>query len=161
MTGWPAPRRVVAWAAAECERQQSGEMSVLRVLEAWDYASHRPLYYPTVEDVLHVGHLIEPDKNRPTEFRHENVYIRNTLPGAHQPGAWQDVPRLVETLVNQIGAYRTTPEGVNEWYYEFERIHPFVDGNGRAGSVLRAWLLGPLALAAPTAPPNMFAGSPR
>lgn len=49
---WNASREVIAWAARECEWQMSGEMSVLWMLDGWDYLCGY--------DTVRVGSSIKP-----------------------------------------------------------------------------------------------------
>jgi fido (protein-threonine AMPylation protein) len=42
----------------------------------------------------------------------------------------------------------------DEAYLEFEEIHPFVDGNGRAGKIIFNWLAD--SLGDPKMPPNFW-----
>jgi Fic family protein len=49
---------------------------------------------------------------------------------------WQELPRLM--LEWEHGIENLTPD---EAYLEFEKIHPFVDGNGRTGKIIHNWML--------------------
>lgn len=127
---------VVRFCAIECELQRSGEQSVWWMLGAWEYASARADRAPTEEDVLALAALVEPGKNL-RGYRQVGVRVGNDV-----KGDWRLVPRQVANLVKALGT--RNPLSPEEWFREFEDVHPFVDGNGRTGQILFNWLCGTL-----------------
>lgn len=122
---------VVKFCAAECRLQQSGEMSVYQMIAAWDMAQHWS--FPTNSVVLNssylqsLGKIVEPDVNC-NGFRRTNVMIGGDLIG------WENIDHQISSLLRAwIAELAMTPE---EFYQEFEAIHPFQDGNGRVGQIL-------------------------
>lgn len=116
--------------------QPEGIRRVAWMLLAWDYACTRDGAKPTIDDVLVLGRMIEPEKNK-AGLRTSGVVIKDSISGLvvkRFPPA-EEVPRLLASLFEHGAAL--TPL---EFYKEFEMIHPFVDGNGRTGKVLLNWL---------------------
>lgn len=115
---------IVRFCAIECELQQSGERSVSWMFSAWQHADMTglPLTTETIDDI---GRIVEPSKNH-GGFRQCGVRVGRDI----KPD-WQDVPRQLGNLVDAQD--ELTPA---EWFYQFEEIHPFRDGNGRTGQIL-------------------------
>lgn len=109
-----------------------GYSRVVDMVTAWEYAekvSQERL--PTIEDIISLGKLIEPEKV--DGYRRMNVFHGITLQGfglTHNSIARQ-MTKYVELLPILF------PQ---EAYEEFEEIHPFMDGNGRVGKIIYNWL---------------------
>ena len=103
------------------------------------------------EDILRIHHMVTKDTlDDPEEcgvYRKRYVIVGNRITGEvyFRPPANEDVPKLIKDFVNWINS-----EEVKELdpiieagiaHYEFVRIHPFVDGNGRTARVLATWVL--------------------
>lgn len=78
----------------------------------------------------------------PGSFRQHNI---RPFPGGMQPPDFPEVPARISDWVRTASELRTTvepfPEALARVHAEFERIHPFLDGNGRTGRLLTNLLL--------------------
>ena len=108
----------------------------------------------TLTEVRHVHHLamskvweVAPhphatEQEGPGSFRRHGI---KPFPGGMRPPDWPDVPALMTDWVERAcglpGAQEPFPEALAAAHADFERIHPFLDGNGRAGRLLTNLLL--------------------
>mgnify|MGYP001139751977 CR=1 FL=1 len=105
----------------------------------------------TVKDILKTHRLVTIDTLEHPEdcgaFRTRYVVVGNRVTGEifFRPPKNEDVPALVKNLVAWINAKEAQDiDAILEAgvaHYEFVRIHPFVDGNGRTARVLATWIL--------------------
>ena len=75
-------------------------------------------------------------------YRKEQVGVRGST---HLPPWWTEIPDLMQKVVGIYnewdGEEETRFENIIRTMYQFERIHPFIDGNGRPGRILLNYLL--------------------
>ena len=74
------------------------------------------------------------------EFRNKDVYIGSLAEVVYYPPKYTEVPGLMRKFLDRswVGAGITeeTIVEITKTHIEFERIHPFADGNGRTGRML-------------------------
>jgi Fic family protein len=83
------------------------------------------------------------NRERPGSLREHDI---EPFPGGMRPPVWTDVPLLVQDWVGRVQDLREVddlglPEQLAAVHVEFERIHPFLDGNGRSGRLTLTLLL--------------------
>lgn len=82
-------------------------------------------------------------KERPGSFREHDI---EPFPGGMRPPDWTQVPMLIRDWVGDAHALRAVdeaelPEDLAKLHVRFEQVHPFLDGNGRAGRLVLNLLL--------------------
>ena len=141
----------IRFCAVECKLQESGEESVADMCEALSWAiecakQELPL---TLAFIRRLGHKVEPSKNE-YGFRVMPVYF-----GGDQTKQALN-PESIEQALNSLLEHGDvlSPNGK---YIEFQKIHPFNDGNGRVGAILyNVFWKGGNNLEHPEIPPNFF-----
>lgn len=81
------------------------------------------------------------DREGPGNFREHDIA---PFPGGMTPPSWPDVPAALHDwvrVVETIGRAPNVIEAIAEAHNRFERIHPFLDGNGRTGRLVMNLLL--------------------
>jgi Fic/DOC family len=78
------------------------------------------------------------EREGPGSLREHNI---ERFPGGMQPPPWPEVPALARDWVSDVRKLGkvddfTLVERLGEFHAAFERIHPFLDGNGRAGRLI-------------------------
>jgi|GEM_PF-6891617 len=133
-----AIQKIVLHCSVECNIQKSGELSVSRMFDAWLLAIDEQflnnpefdkgkIFIPTVSFICYLAKTIEPDKNwRKPNFRELPVIINETMIPV------TDFQNNLDSLIKN-GWFKGNAE---EFYLAFEKLHPFIDGNGRVGNIL-------------------------
>lgn len=88
-----------------------------------------------------VSGLVEPENTG--AFRLSPVYVVNVLATGEErvvytPPSIKEVPSLIKELLSWLKENKSIHPIIRAglFHYQFETIHPFVDGNGRAGRLL-------------------------
>lgn len=172
---------ILHYIAEECKRQRSGEMSVYDMANAWDYAL-KDEDFLLEENTLHltkafikrIGSIVEPHENK-NGFRTLWVQVGSdvkenpefidkdldTLLYLYYEGVLKEYPNLGFGSPN-FPLWDTEKKqeltDIDYFYYYYETIHPFFDGNGRSGKIIYNYLKG--TLDNPVLPPNFWGGNP-
>jgi len=90
-------------------------------------------------------------KSRSGKLRQEPVFVNNpqTRQAIYLPPDHQDVPQLIDNLLEYINANRTKIDPLiiaGIFHKQFVIIHPFIDGNGRTARLATKVLLAGLGL---------------
>lgn len=88
-------------------------------------------------------HPAATERESPGAFREHEI---QPFPGGMQPPAWPEVPAAVADWLKEAQGLRGCdplefPEALARVHARFEQIHPFLDGNGRAGRLVLNLLL--------------------
>jgi Fic family protein len=81
------------------------------------------------------------ERETPGSFREHEI---RAFPGGMTPPPWTEVPSSIRTWLDGLKRIPNAArpiEALAQSHFEFERIHPFLDGNGRAGRLLLNLLL--------------------
>lgn len=75
-----------------------------------------------------------------SEYRKKPVYIGTLVEAVYYPPNFEEVPALMEKLVEEMqfqgSSIAEIMEQIAAQHIRFERIHPFEDGNGRVGRMI-------------------------
>ena len=66
-------------------------------------------------------------------WRHYNVRVAD-----HVPPKWEFVEKMMGELQERYSRIYLDAKTLKHWYYDFETIHPFRDGNGRTAGIIVA-----------------------
>jgi len=121
--------------------------AVLRYIDRHFLSQEQPI---TEDTILHLHALVMKDVlpvDEIGQYRRVPVVVAVSATGevVYRPPDWEDVPRLMADFV----AWLNSPEAAALMpvleagiaHYEFVRIHPFADGNGRTARVLATLIL--------------------
>jgi fido (protein-threonine AMPylation protein) len=120
---------------------EPGEWSQGELLSLAEVRHVHSLAMTPVWDVA--PHPQATDREGPGSFREHDI---EPFPGGMQPPAWTEVPALMREWITDAQAVRgsdeaTIAETLATLHARFEQLHPFLDGNGRAGRLILNLLL--------------------
>ena len=107
---------------------------VTNSVAAWKYVTKHNRSELRFADLLH---LFQRQMNGLLSMNELGGYRKcQVRVGPHVPPPPEHLPRLMDRFMAMFNEQAADPLTL---HYEFEWIHPFVDGNGRTGRLLWAW----------------------
>lgn len=137
----------IKYLSKEVHRQGDSAEYVYGMARALSYVRNLAMsnQAPKTLNILAIGSFVKnEDYTRP----YRKVYVRV---GDSEPIGYENIDHQIEVL---LANWDNEEISDDEWYRQFEEIHPFLDGNGRAGSLLWNWRRGSLGW--PEDPPNLW-----
>ena len=103
----------------------------------------RQVHAVAMEPVCNVApHPDAAPEERPGTYRRHDI---QPFPGGMLPPPWTEVPALMTDWISDVNKVvpraRDFPELVARLHCRFEQVHPFLDGNGRAGRLVMNLML--------------------
>jgi len=99
---------------------------------------------------LELEHDWQPEDGLPPDIAPEvgGWRRRNVSVGTHHPPSFRLVPAKMDDFFRRLRAFSESRRGreqaidfAADSHHEFERVHPFIDGNGRTGRLIANYLL--------------------
>ncbi len=111
------------------------EDSLKQAIYAWEYLEKQKEMSCSVvlktHKILMLHQDLHPDEKG--YFRKQRVWI-----GDREGMQWYDIPFLILQWCKEVNQSKTWKE-IKRDHIRFEKIHPFIDGNGRSGRLLMLW----------------------
>ncbi len=116
------------------------KQEVYQILKALEEVRKRGARDISTSFILRLHEIVMKNlTDTPGKYRHEVSAIFNSAGIAiYMPPPPRQVPGMIERLIKYCNAYREQfiPIRAVLAHYSFEKIHPFLDGNGRVGRLL-------------------------